>query len=858
MKKLSLLLSAGLVLGASGVCVAIGAAHFQAPSLQGNGVQSSEPTVSKIAKAAYTETGEPAAEEKQWLEVTVESAGSLGVEVLYKDGIETLADVKHLRVTGPLNGTDLITIKNMSALQSLDLTATTGITSLPNEWKRYSVLSEIHLPATLRSIGEYAFSETRLTEISIPAEVTTLFRYAFYRCTELVTVSFAEGSKLTTIYPFCFQDCTKLHSISLPDNVLSIPSYCFERCTALENLKLPSRLIVIDNDAFSQCTTLKNVVFPESLSTINARAFYGIGLEAAYLPESLSTIGQSAFGYCSSLVEVTLPAKRHSYTDNQFYGCNALMKINCPTATPPAANNNGIKFNAGATVSVPDVAVVNYKLDSFWKNFNVQGGFNADYYEINGDMLLTNDRRIDGTPEIYLYGSAKMTIGGNSPQKMSSFTMQYDPRNTSSPVFAQFINNSPAVSAEVLKLKMNVNNSTWYFFSIPFTCRVADVTADSGAAFALRYYDGAARAANGTGGSWKDCPEDGVIEAGRGYIIQTNANCTVTFAAKADEIEAYFNPNVRTLDLALNECENLANAGWNLIGTPFQCYYDMYYSMLTCPVIMWDASNRKYVTYSLADDNVVLPPYRPFFVQASVEMEKIQFSTAGRQFDATVSRPAAAPAYAKAASGRQLFNLTLQAGDRSDRTRIVLNEEATLYYDLSRDASKFLSDDETVAELYTIDTDGNRLAINERPEADGAVRLGLRLPAAGKFSIGADLLDGEAELVDALTGEIYTLQEGQSLEFESDSEGFIDNRFSVRMKAISTGVDCLGAVSAVKVAASVGGISISSGESLPFSVVCVNGALAACGVCSAEQFIPLAKGVYIVRIGDKTAKCIVK
>ena len=69
-----------------------------------------------------------------------------------------------------------------------------------------------------------------------------------------------------------------------------------------------------------------------------------------------------------------------------------------------------------------------------------------------------------------------------------------------------------------------------------------------------------------------------------------------------------------------------------------------------------------------------------------------------------------------------------------DRARFVINEAASLDYEPGRDASKFTSLDATAAHLYTI-RDGVRYAIDERPLADGVVRLGLQVGFDGTYTI---------------------------------------------------------------------------------------------------------------------------
>ena len=43
----------------------------------------------------------------------------------------------------------------------------------------------------------------------------------------------------------------------------------------------------------------------------------------------------------------------------------------------------------------------------------------------------------------------------------------------------------------------------------------------------------------------------------------------------------------------------------------------------------------------------------------------------------------------------------------TDRTRVVINPEASMDYEMSRDAAKFMSDDKDVPQLFTLDATGS-------------------------------------------------------------------------------------------------------------------------------------------------------
>ena len=67
-------------------------------------------------------------------------------------------------------------------------------------------------------------------------------------------------------------------------------------------------------------------------------------------------------------------------------------------------------------------------------------------------------------------------------------------------------------------------------------------------------------------------------------------------------------------------------------------------------------------------------------------------------------------------------------------TRFVINPEATSRYDIGRDAPAMSSDSCTL--LYTWQSGGGvAYAINERPLADGIVRLGMQLAEAGTYTL---------------------------------------------------------------------------------------------------------------------------
>jgi hypothetical protein len=199
-----------------------------------------------------------------------------------------------------------------------------GTTSITTEYKGDPSISSITIPASVISIGDYAFSgcgslaavifepgsqlETigkfafaiglhsggvhvvPLTSISIPASVTIIDKCAFYGCGLLTTVTFEPGSQLKTIGDFVFGmgfnpynisfHSVPLTSISIPASVTSIGNYAFQSCASLTNVKFEvgSQLTTIGDYAFITTTDLNSINIPASVTSIGISAFSQSGL----------------------------------------------------------------------------------------------------------------------------------------------------------------------------------------------------------------------------------------------------------------------------------------------------------------------------------------------------------------------------------------------------------------------------------------------------------------------------------------------------------------------------------------------------------------------------------------------------
>ncbi|MGN1478565.1 MAG: leucine-rich repeat protein [Acutalibacteraceae bacterium] len=150
-----------------------------------------------------------------------------------------------------------------------------------------------------------AFHKTAVAEITIPSSVESIGSCAFFDCSKLKKVSFADGSELKSISEGAFQ-FTYIDEIAIPDTVEYIGESAFFDCYRMKKASLPAMLKNLGWNCFGSCEGLTEIVLPESLRSIGQECFCNTSIESIILPENLSFIGTLAFKECDKLKSVTL------------------------------------------------------------------------------------------------------------------------------------------------------------------------------------------------------------------------------------------------------------------------------------------------------------------------------------------------------------------------------------------------------------------------------------------------------------------------------------------------------------------------------------------------------------------------
>lgn len=730
-------------------------------------------------------------------------------------------------------------------LTSIDIPK--GVTSIKDyAFYNSQKLEKADLPDSLTSIGEYAFNRCfSLQSVKIPAKLTTISRSAFQSCQSLANLELHDS--ITTIGAYAFGGCA-FSELKIPASIRTIAEGAFEmssnltkltlneglerigeiafRQSPIDTLNCPSSLRYIGNSAFDDCTSLRQINLNEGLTNINNYAFAHTIPTEVVLPSSLEYCAEGAFDDCNSLVTIEARSVMPPNTDN---GC-------------PLTGTDLTK----AVLYVPVWSLAEYKLATGWNQFNTinHSDFMPQYVKVNKDFYFTLRDELDPDyrPDIELtytdnyitdsqgnsdYQHGNLTISGRSKLAVNDFSMVLSPyAKYSYEGGGYYYNNnyrylrptSLIVKGEMRAENVTINlwNATnrWQFVSFPFDVKVSDIVpVDSTTSWVIRGHSGAERAAGNAAAVWQNLSADDVLQAGKGYIMQCYkpndkngnydaAQFTVRPLTTTVNRQQIFNADNRTVALEEHLAEFEHNRSWNLIGNPYPSYFDTRFLDFGAPFMVWNSNNQNYEAYSPVDDSYILAPAEAFFVQRPVDQENITFLKDGRQTDRYArtlveEEPASAPqriraAYdsnAHTAAQRTVFNITLaKDGQQADRTRVVINEAATMQYDLSRDAAKFTGTEPAVSQIFTING-ATRYAINERPLNNGQALLGLHFGTDGTYTIGlSNQPDGQITLEDRLTGTKQQLNGTAGYSFTAKA-GDSTDRFVLHFDAVATGIN---------------------------------------------------------------------
>ena len=218
-------------------------------------------------------------------------------------------------------------------------------------------------------------NDTLVTDLVIPSTVTSIGESAFYYCTSLTSVTFAEGSQLISIGFSAFA-CSCLTSITIPSSVTIINEDAFYGCTSLANVTFleNSQLRLIRRNAFFKCTNLTKFTIPANVWIIEVGAFCACyKLIEVYNFSSLNITTDLLFDskddeyyFTNIYTNETIQSKLFAENDYIFYddGTNRYLMSYTGTATeltlPANCNGNQYELYPYAFYNRKDITSVTF------------------------------------------------------------------------------------------------------------------------------------------------------------------------------------------------------------------------------------------------------------------------------------------------------------------------------------------------------------------------------------------------------------------------------------------------------------------------------------------------------------------
>ena len=267
----------------------------------------------------------------------------------------------------------------------------------------------------------YVFEGTNLKSLTIGDNVTTIPPCAFAGCSGLTSVTIPNS--VTSIGKEAFCGCSGLTSVSIPQKVESVGSGAFSSCTGLTSVIIPNSITSIEAYVFEYCSGLTSVTIPNSVTTIGEGAFsYCYGLTSVTIPNSVTSIGEGAFFGCSGLTTVTIEGSEVLLAAESFEECTNIKTVNALSTLPPIGADNTFELITyrDAMLNVPKTAKDAYSKPACWRNFrHVEekdfGGVDDVTADGSGICVNVRDGQVevsgaDASEEIRVYDLSGMEI----------------------------------------------------------------------------------------------------------------------------------------------------------------------------------------------------------------------------------------------------------------------------------------------------------------------------------------------------------------------------------------------------------------------------------------------------------------
>lgn len=294
-----------------------------------------------------------------------------------------------LSFVGPLNGTDLRTLRDMAGadlydqptpgrLAHIDLTdariVAGGLSYNETNFSRADTvgyglfsgcvqLQEVQLPASTRVIEAGAFAGcSGLTSLTLPASVRQVGASA--GCSSLSAIGVSAANTVYASVDGVLYDYGQTRMVWYPQGKTD------------DELTLPETLTTLDDYAL-QGIHIRRLRLPDGVTSLGTGVFAGAALEEAHLGQGLRAVPTATFQDCSQLSVVRLGASTEWIGSYSFDGC-PLRHLYVESVDPPVCADAAFagldRVLQTCVVHVPAVSLERYRASASWSQFAVLVG----------------------------------------------------------------------------------------------------------------------------------------------------------------------------------------------------------------------------------------------------------------------------------------------------------------------------------------------------------------------------------------------------------------------------------------------------------------------------------------------------
>lgn len=336
--------------------------------------------------------------------------------------------IKNLRLSGYLNGTDINYIREMAGSDAygnttagvLELLDISSCTIVPGGRSYFSKGTSCY--TTNNYIGDYMFYNCKvLTNLLLPSNATVIEDYAFAYCSRLSVLSIPNG--VTLFGTETFRNDIGLLRIPMPENLTSIGDKAFMGCNNLTEIDIPANVFYIGDGIVKDCENISRINVDASNQYFASKDGVLFDYEYTTLkifpvnnPSSIykvmngvTRIAPYSFVNAKKLTEVTLPSSLLTIGTDAFIGCVNLNILHTEAIAPPVCDNDCFESvsKTRCELQVPQGCYNAYWVAPVWSEFNKIVERSSSINDVSRDNIEVSvdglNIMITGTPnDIYV------------------------------------------------------------------------------------------------------------------------------------------------------------------------------------------------------------------------------------------------------------------------------------------------------------------------------------------------------------------------------------------------------------------------------------------------------------------------